>query len=175
MANLVSWVIKRTTVHVDLRRNEDELLSRMKRQKRQNIKAGLQAGITVREGTKDGLDVFFDYMLETCKRRGVPPNPPNKNAFDLVWSLFSPTGTIRLFFAEYGGERTTGMVVLPLGDYVTLWKFGWSGRFAEHRPNEVLYWEVIKVGQVERLFLCGFRRCGLVRRQALFLDKVCAR
>lgn len=101
-------------------------------------------GVSVREGNKNDLSTFFSFMLETCKRQGVSPNPSNEKTLAAMWELFSRSGNIKLFIAEYCKEDVSAQIIVPFGNYVNLWKFGWSGKYGNCHPNEVLYWENFK-------------------------------
>ena len=96
-------------------------------------------------------------MLETCKRIGVVPNPSRLQSFILMWQLFHPIGKMKLFFASFHGEDISGIIAIPFGHTVNLWKFGWSGKFSEYRPNDLLFWEIFKWSRN-----AGYRKVDLV-------------
>jgi hypothetical protein len=83
-------------------------------------------------------------MLETCKRIGVAPNPSQLQSLNLMWQLFQPVGKMKLFLACYHGEDLSGIIAVPFGPTVNLWKFGWSGKYPEYRPNDLLFFEIFK-------------------------------
>jgi len=142
--NYVSSVIRNNTVIIDLRNSEQEIFKKIKRQKRQNINTAMKSGLIIREGNKNDLKNFFNFMCETCKRQQVSPSPSNEYFLLKMWDLFSPTEHIKLFMAQYEGVDVSGMIVLPFSDVAYMWKFGWSGNFGQYRPNELLYWEVFR-------------------------------
>ncbi|MEI6126678.1 MAG: peptidoglycan bridge formation glycyltransferase FemA/FemB family protein [Pseudomonadota bacterium] len=142
--NYLENSIQSATIIIDLQKDENELLKCMKPRKRYNIKHGLRTGVSFREGNKNDLSTFFSFMLETCKRQGVRPNPSNEKALTTMWELFSPNGNIKLFIAEYCKEAVSAQIVVPFGNCANLWKFGWSGKYGNCHPNEVLYWENFK-------------------------------
>lgn len=142
--NYLEYIIQSATVLIDLRKDLDDILKDMKRKKRQSIKSGLRKGVKVREGGEEDLSTFFKFMLETCKRQGVIPNPSNEEFLTTMWHLFSPPGHFRLFISEYKDEDLSGIVAIPFGETVYLWKFGWSGRHENCHPNDVLVWEIFK-------------------------------
>lgn len=142
--NHLKNAIKNNTVAIDLRGSEEEIFKRIKRQKRQNINTAMKKGVTVREGQKNDLRTFFNYMVETCKRQKVSPSPSSEDFLLKMWDLFSPSEHIKLFMAQCEGADVTGLVVLPFSDTAYMWKFGWSGNYGHCRPNEMLYWEIFK-------------------------------
>ena len=142
--NHVENEIRNTTVVVDLRKSEDEIFKSIKTTKRQNIKPAIRKGVSVRQGNKDDIDTFFNFMIETCNRQQVSPSPSNVNFLYRMWDLFSLKDNIKLFMSEYQGEIVSLMVVVLLGDTAYLWKFGWSGKYKNYHPNILLYWEIFK-------------------------------
>jgi lipid II:glycine glycyltransferase (peptidoglycan interpeptide bridge formation enzyme) len=142
--NHLENAIKNNTVSIDLRGSEEEILKKIKRQKRQNINTAKKNSVTVREGQKDDLRTFFNYMLETCKRQQVSPSPSSEEFLLKMWDLFVPSGHMKLFMAQCEGTDVTGLVVLPFSDTAYMWKFGWSGNYGHYRPNEMLYWEIFR-------------------------------
>lgn len=143
-ANHLDFVIKDNTVVVDLRRSEDEIFKGIKTTKRQNIKPAIRKGVSVRQGNKDDIDTFFNFMIETCKRQQVSPSPSNVNFLYTMWDLFSRNDNIKIFMTEYEGGIVSLMVVVLFGDTAYLWKFGWSGKYKNYHPNILLYWEIFK-------------------------------
>jgi len=142
--NHLEHVVKNNTVVIDLRGTEEEVFKAIKRTKRQNINTAIRNGVLVREGSKDDLETFFRFMVETCNRQQVSPSPSNKKFLDVLWDKFSPSGNVKLFVSEYAGEDVSCLVVIPLGETAYLWKFGWSGQHAKLFPNLIIYWEIFK-------------------------------
>lgn len=132
-----------TTV-VDLNAPEDEILARMSKGTRYNIRLGLKKGITVRPGNAGEIALFFDLMRGLCERRGTTPSPAHKEFFDVLWEKFNPQGGVKLFMAEFGGKVIASALVFPFGQTVRLWKVGWNGENRNLCPNNVLWWEAIR-------------------------------
>ncbi|MDI6698998.1 MAG: peptidoglycan bridge formation glycyltransferase FemA/FemB family protein [Candidatus Saccharicenans sp.] len=142
--NFIKWIIKSANVRINLNLSEDQLFKKMKRQKRQNIQQAQNAGIVVRQGSRGELGLFFKLMNTTCQRRGVRPNPSSLRTLEKIWDLFSIRGKIALFFARLNDIIISALIVIIMGEHVSLWKFGWSGEYPHLRPNELLFWEIIK-------------------------------
>lgn len=142
--NHIDHIIKTNTVSINLCGTLDDIFKRIKRTKRQNINTAVRKGVTVRQGHRSDLDVFFKLMIETCKRQKVAPSPSNVNFLYKLWDLFSRKENIRLFIAEMEGEIIACLLVLPFGDTAYLWKFGWSGKYPKYHPNIITYWEIFK-------------------------------
>ncbi|MEN6566041.1 MAG: peptidoglycan bridge formation glycyltransferase FemA/FemB family protein [Smithella sp.] len=143
-ANHVDHEIRDNTVVIDLRRDESTIFDAMKHNKRKNIKTALRMGVRVREGKADDINTFFRFMVDTCNRQQVKPSPSSEKFLVLMWNIFSRTDNIKLFISEYANEIISSLIVVPFGDTVYLWKFGWSGKFSNCRPNEILYWGIFK-------------------------------
>jgi lipid II:glycine glycyltransferase (peptidoglycan interpeptide bridge formation enzyme) len=161
MPNYIKGVIQNATVVIDVGKDDEALLASVKRKKKQNIKRAYDSGIIVREGSFKDLSAFHSFMLETCKRIGVVPNPSRLQSLILMWQLFHPVGKMKLFFASFHGEDISGLIAIPFGHTVNLWKFGWSGKFSEYRPNDLLFWETFKWSRN-----AGYRKVDLVHIDA---------
>jgi len=61
-----------------------------------------------------------------------------------MWQLFYPSGHLKLFVAELEHEVVSAIIAIPFGRSFKLWKFGWSGKYGDCRPNDILYWEIFK-------------------------------
>ena len=132
------------TLLLDLSDDLDTLRSRMRTNTRRNIRRAGRKGIVVRDGGADDVDTFRQLMWALCERRGTSPTPPQKDFFENLWRIFHPAGFIKLFVAELAGVPVSATLIFPFGDTVRLWKVGWAGDHAEMKPNDVLYWEVIR-------------------------------
>ncbi|MBU3948340.1 MAG: peptidoglycan bridge formation glycyltransferase FemA/FemB family protein [Proteobacteria bacterium] len=172
LPNILYKKIINTTLQIDLGKDEDELLKQMtvmNRMKRRNIRKSEAAGIEFREGCETELDVFFNLMSETCKRQGVLPNPPDENHLKIIWRLFNSKGYLKLFFIKYKGEPVSGGLAITVGDRFIFWKTGWSGKYNEIRPNDAIYWNLIKYANTR-----GYRYIDFVsidRNTALYIKQ----
>ncbi|MBC7349716.1 MAG: peptidoglycan bridge formation glycyltransferase FemA/FemB family protein [Candidatus Aminicenantes bacterium] len=163
--NEISFIIKSATVTVDLS-SIDDLWRKIKRQKKQNIRRAEEAGIIIRQGDHRELPIFFDLMKKTCQRRKVLPNPPSLHLIECLWGCLAPQGQIKLFLAQGQNEIISGILVILLGETAYLWKFGWSGRYANYYPNELLFWEIFKWSKQQGFdradlgYITSYRRIG---------------
>lgn len=138
------YLVKDATVIVDVTKKIDEILAGMKASKRRNIRKGIRKKITIRQGSKNDLSIFYKLMLKTCQRKGVYPNPNSFYLLQKIWDAFDCKGCIKLFFSCYKGADIAGLITIIYGKVVYIWKVGWSGEHGLFRPNDVLYWEVFK-------------------------------
>jgi peptidoglycan pentaglycine glycine transferase (the first glycine) len=130
-----------TTV-IDLRNDEDAILSGMRKKTRQHVRKGIREGVEVHQGDEGEITTFYRLHAETGGRKGFSPYP--ERYFADVWRAFRPRGSARIFTATYQGEVVSGLFVIAFGDCVYTLAVGWSGRHANRMPNEVLYWEAIR-------------------------------
>lgn len=127
---------------LDLRPDFDQMLCRMKRHTRQNIRRSQREGISTRLGTAQDLDRFYQLHLATSRRQGFVPY--SKKYFQRMWEVFAPNGNIQLILAERDGSPISALLIIAFGDTVTAKALGWSGCHPELRPNEAIFWASIQ-------------------------------
>ena len=127
---------------LDLVPSLDEIMGRMKRQTRQNIRRGEQAGVTVRDGRENDIDLFYELHTTTSTRQGFSPYA--KRYFTHMQEVLKPKGYFKLFVAEYGGQPVSSLLTVPFGDTVIAKILGCSGEHSGLRPNDCLFWNAIQ-------------------------------
>lgn len=130
------------TVQIDLRREPDELMARMKRKHRRYIRHGIHEGITTRMGDEQDLDAFHRLLSTTGRRQGFTPF--SLRYFAEMWAILAPRGHVHLILAEHGGEPVSAQLLVNFGGTVTTKQAGWSGRHARLGPNYVMEWRAIE-------------------------------
>jgi len=130
------------TILLDLSPELDQILALMKRQTRQNIRRSEREGMTVREGTEADLPAFYELHLVTSQRQKFKPYP--RKYFAQMWRVFSTQGLISLILAEYQGAPVSALLLVSFADIVIAKILGWSGQYAEHRPNDAVFWASIQ-------------------------------
>jgi lipid II:glycine glycyltransferase (peptidoglycan interpeptide bridge formation enzyme) len=134
----------RATLLLDLSKEQDALLKDMDPETRRRIKLALKSGLSIREGEKKDLGVFFKLMSQVAERRKEKPVPPSVEFFKFIWDQFYPRGYLKLFMVESGDEPISAAIIFTFGNTVRFWKYGWSGEEKTKHPNRLLYWELIK-------------------------------
>jgi len=129
------------SVVIDLRRSEEELFAGMNTTTRRNVRAGQRHGITVREGTRADLPVFYRLLSQTAQRQGFTPEPAAY--YDCMWEIFHPGGNLQLFISELSGQALGALIALAFADIVVYKRAGWSGELGKARPNQVMLWTSI--------------------------------
>ncbi len=133
------------TLLIDLSHDLDRIQAHMRMQVRQHIRLAQRKGIVVREGSREDVEIFRALMISVCNRRGISPTPPEKDLFENLWQVFAPRGWGP--GSSCRSRRAAGsaaLFVVSFGDTARVWKAGWSGEFADRRPNNLVYWEAIR-------------------------------
>jgi lipid II:glycine glycyltransferase (peptidoglycan interpeptide bridge formation enzyme) len=129
------------TVRLDLTRPTSELLARMRKSTRANVRRAQKRGIAVRDGERQDLDTLYRLLTAASRRKGfsIPP----WDHFEHMWSTFASSGHMKLFVAEYEGEAVSAQLAIPFGDTLFTHVTAWSGEHASAMPNEALEWHAI--------------------------------
>jgi lipid II:glycine glycyltransferase (peptidoglycan interpeptide bridge formation enzyme) len=127
---------------LDLTSPIDQIMSNLKRQTRQNIRRGDEAGVIVREGREKDIDIFYEFYSITSRRHSF--SPYSKQYFVHMQELFEPQGYFKLLFSEYLEKPISSLLIIPFGETVIAKTLGWSGDLPEFRPNDCLFWNAIK-------------------------------
>ena len=151
-----SGLLSATSI-IDLSPSEDEILTRMGRNARRNIRWATSSGLAVVEGGAEDLPRFRELMVATCARRQSSPTPPQKEYFQHLWSELGERGWVKLFVVKHGTEFVSALFAFTLSDTVRLWKSGWSGAHADKHPNHLMFWESIRWAKAR-----GFKNVDLV-------------
>jgi lipid II:glycine glycyltransferase (peptidoglycan interpeptide bridge formation enzyme) len=130
------------TVLVDLSQTLDDIMARMRKGTRKNVRRSARDRISVREGTEADLSTFHRLLVIGSQRRGFVPF--QEEYFWRMWRSLAPHGYLKLFLAERKGEAVSAQLVLAFGDTAFAKQVGWSGYYGGSGPNEALDWATIK-------------------------------
>ena len=138
-----------TTRVVDLTIGPDALKANLKRKHRQYVNKAERAGIEIERfdgATPPGaigpaLADFNRIYRLTAERAGFVA----REAFyyERVWSIFAPTGRVRLSFAVRDGERVATLFHFTCGERVVESYGGMTDAGADARANYLLKWAAI--------------------------------
>jgi lipid II:glycine glycyltransferase (peptidoglycan interpeptide bridge formation enzyme) len=138
-----------TTRVIDLTVGADTLRAGLKRKHRQYVNKAERAGITVEQfdGSTPAGDIgpaladFNRIYRFTADRAGFVA----RQAFyyERVWSLFGPTGRVRLSFAVKDGERIATLFHFTCGERAVESYGGMTDAGADSRANFLLKWRAI--------------------------------
>jgi len=132
----------RSTIHIDLQADLDEILARMKSKTRYNVRLAVRKGISVREGTADDLPIFYRLMELTGRRDGFAVH--SRRYYETAYQLFVPPGLARFFLAAYHDEVIAGLMAFAFGQRAWYLYGASSDKERNRMPNHLLQWEAIR-------------------------------
>jgi lipid II:glycine glycyltransferase (peptidoglycan interpeptide bridge formation enzyme) len=135
-----------TTRVVDLAIGEAALRANLKRKHRQYVNKAERAGVTVErfdgatpaEVIGPALADFNRIYRHTAERAGFVSRQPYY--YERVWSIFAPTGRVRLSFAVLDGERVATLFHFTCGERAVESYGGMTDAGADARANYLLKW-----------------------------------
>jgi peptidoglycan pentaglycine glycine transferase (the first glycine) len=138
-----------TTRVVDLTVGEEALRANLKRKHRQYVnkaeRAGIEVerfdGLTAPETIGPALADFNRIYRLTAERAGFVARQPFY--YERVWSIFAPTGRVRLSFAVKDGERVATLFHFTCGTRAVESYGGMTDVGADARANYLLKWAAI--------------------------------
>ena len=138
-----------TTRIIDLTVGEDALKANLKRKHRQYVNKAERAGVTIERFDGSAPPEVIDPALAdfnriyrfTAERAGFVARQPFY--YERVWSLFAPTGRVRLSFAVAEGERLATIFHFTCGERAVEAYGGMTDAGAEARANYLLKWSAI--------------------------------
>ena len=136
----------RTTLWIDLRPTQEEILAQMKPKGRYNIHVAQRHGVAVVEDTSEqGLADFLRIYKRMADRKEIEAKPPGY--FRTLFSLLLPRREISIFFAEYRGRRLAVALVVYFGRRAS---YFFGGSLALHRSvmaPYLLHFEVMRAAK----------------------------
>lgn len=135
------------TVVVSLKGEEEEILARMKRKTRYNIRLAEKRGVSVRTGGFNELETWYDIYRETADRDGIAIH-----SFDYYRKVFQEglkrkNPSVRLLLAEVEGEIVAGNIVVLHGKRAT-YLYGASRSVKRNlMPTYLLQWEGMRIAR----------------------------
>ncbi len=132
----------RSTLLVDLRRPEGELLAEMKEKWRYNIRLAARRGVEVHLGTMDELPLMYEMYRITSARDDFIIRPFSYYAD--AWRTLVGRGLAQLFLARHGEEVLAGVLLFRFGDKAWYMYGASTDRHRNLMPNHLLQWEAMK-------------------------------
>jgi lipid II:glycine glycyltransferase (peptidoglycan interpeptide bridge formation enzyme) len=130
----------RSTVCVDLRQTEDDILSAMKQKWRYNIRLAERRGVEIVEGSADDLETFGQLMAVTARRDGFGHRPAGYYAG--VWHRFGRDA--HLYMARHEHQAIAAILVVHFGSQATYLYGASASTHREHMPNHGLQWHAMR-------------------------------
>lgn len=136
------YVVPPTTVVVDLRPNEDEILAKMKQKTRYNIRLAGRKGVLIREGNEQDLPIFYQ-LTQLTGSRNEDYSYYDLEYYQEAWRQFAPHGMMKLFLAYYNDEPLGALIAITFGKWA-VYKWGASSNTHQNlMPNNLLQWNAI--------------------------------
>jgi hypothetical protein len=131
------------SLRLDLRLGPDELLDRMARTPRRQIKRALRQPLDVRHGDRDDLASFQQLLASSAARHGFEPSALAH--LETMWDELHGGGHLHLYLAASDGVDVAGLLVTRLGEVVTARLQGHDPARADAglRPNERVLWAAL--------------------------------
>jgi Acetyltransferase (GNAT) domain/FemAB family len=157
------------SLRLDLRRGTDELVSRMPRHKRAELRRSQRDPISVRIGLRHDLGSFHALHCSSAARKQFTPTP--LPYLEAMWDELHSMGQVAVLLASTGGTDIGGILVTRFGDVVTERLRGFDVDRLPHRmrPNDAVTWAAIDWSRV-----CGalwYDLGGIGRLEALALAR----
>ena len=130
----------RSTILVDLKADEDELLARMKQKTRYNIRLAEKKGVVVKQ--TDDILGFYRLMQTTGTRDGFALH--DISYYQKAYGIFSPSGACVLLGAFYE-DKPLAYLMLFLSGERTWYFYGASDDNSRNlMPTYLLQWEAMR-------------------------------
>ncbi len=125
----------------------DSIWQRSSHAFRKGVSKALRSGLTFEIcNTDEGLDIFYKLLVE-LRREKYRILPQSKGFYSLVARHFCSSGEGYICVVRMSGKPIASAMVLRSGSML-FDKMGVSDlAFQEYRPNNLLLWEVMKLGQ----------------------------
>jgi len=109
-----------STLRVDLRPEPEEILARMNKYTRRNIRRALNDGVTVRMGTMADIPTFINLHEIHAKQHRYAGKGTfrKKDYYHHLWSVLVPGGHFCFFIAEFNGQALAANSYIAFGDTV---------------------------------------------------------
>lgn len=133
----------------------ESLWNGLKKQLRKNINNAERRGVTVNEGNKKDLDFLYSSVFQRLKEQQLFLEIPKEYLYDL-YDTFYPRN-LRIFTAEYKGEKVGGLLITCYKDKVSVWFGAVKSEFSGLYPNDLLHWTVMKWTNEQ-----GFRKFEII-------------
>lgn len=132
----------RTTIVLNLRPDEDEILMGMKPKWRYNIRLATRKKVQVRCANQEDLPAFYNLLQITSERDRFGIH--QRGYYEAAWHHFHSHGLAELFLAYYEDELLAGLMAFGFGDTAYYLYGASSNRHRNRMPNHLLQWHAIQ-------------------------------
>lgn len=137
-----SEVQPKCSLIIDISRTEEEILAAMKQKTRYNIHLAQRSGvkITISQEISD-IETLWQLMKQTSERDGFSLHP--KEHYKKMFEIFAPSGTIKLFLAEYEAKIIAANLVAFFGRVCTYLHGASADMYRGAMAPYLLQWQAI--------------------------------
>jgi lipid II:glycine glycyltransferase (peptidoglycan interpeptide bridge formation enzyme) len=128
------------TIQVDLKQDEDTILSRMKQKHRYNIRLAERKGVSVRPW--DDLSAFHQMMVATGRRDGFAVH--SYDYYRRAYELFHPLGMCELVVALFEDKALAALMVFARGSRAWFLYGASTDEDRNRMPTYLLQWEAMR-------------------------------
>lgn len=131
----------RASIIVDLTQEPEEILRRMQRSTRYNIKLASRKGVIIHEGAEKDLPTFYELLNITAERNNFPIR--SFDYYKRQWEIFSKINSARLLLAKYQDKTIGARLVLVSDKKAADLHAASSAELAHLKSNYLLVWEAM--------------------------------
>lgn len=132
----------KNTVWIDLKPDEDDLLSGMKQKTRYNIRLSQKKGVEIRQAEIKDLAVMYDLYVQTALRDGFIIRP--EKYYLSLWERFIKKNRALGLLALVNKKPVAGLILFMLAGKAWYFYGMSSDSHREKMPNYLLQWEAIR-------------------------------
>lgn len=131
------------TVEIPLDAGPEMVFASLRSSRRRNIRKAERAGVEVRRGTEQDLDLFHELHAATAARQGFAPM--SRQYLMEQWRALGVAGVQRIYIAELEGCALAAATVTAFGDRVVFKLAGLNDDPVARatRASELLHWRII--------------------------------
>jgi lipid II:glycine glycyltransferase (peptidoglycan interpeptide bridge formation enzyme) len=132
------------TYMIDLTKGVDYAWNGLNRKLRTSIERSKREGVEVKMGDKEDLEFIRVSLYRRFEKQGLRPQKEYyKNYLSELFNAFYPEN-MKIFVANYKGEKVGGLVVLYYKEWSALWIGIPKTELKGIYPNDLAQWEAIK-------------------------------
>ncbi len=144
-----SNILPANTIYLDLTKDKEMLLQKMKPKTRYNIRLAQRRGVTVRSVGMEGIDIWYELYTETATRNHLLLNDVKyfRAVLDARAENSSSPASVNLLIAEYEGKPLAAMFLVITGNRGSYLYGASSSLHRNLMATYALQWEAIMRSQ----------------------------
>lgn len=134
------------TFILDLKKSEEELLSKMHPKTRYNIRLAQKHGVKVEEKSdQKSFNLFLKLQRETARRQKFFIHPDSY--YQKMWATLRPKKMVHLLLASYKNEPLCAWILFRFGN-ILYYPYGGSSQIHKNlMASNLIAWEAIRLGK----------------------------